>query len=327
MRNSLTHKHVGAAVFPAGASFFATLAVTVLASTVVLIMVGSFVRVSGNGLGCPDWPLCYGRAMPPLLASAWVEFSHRLLGGLVGAQVAALAYLALRYHRNDPWLWRPATAAGILVILQVALGGIHVLNELPRWTGIMHTAVAMAVAGSLALLVGATAPPLLGLTARLRGAQSRGRMAVFAAVTAGLTYILILTGSLVTRTGASLACPGFPGCGLASISARLAPYVTIQMIHRLAALGVGLLIAYLLIRFWRQAGVQPAARALVLAAAILLSLQIGLGITNVLLALPMWSRVLHLGVGASLWAVVALIATILARARHTALPGINLPGP
>ena len=198
-------------------------------------MVGSFVRVSGNGLGCPDWPLCYGRAVPPMEIGAWVEFGHRLVGGLVGIQIGTLSVLAIIIYRNEKWILRPAVLVGFLLLIQVSLGGIHVLNELPLWSGLVHTAVAMAIVGLLATIVAATQPRFQDLGNLKIDLLFNTAYPYYLTIGTVATYLLLLTGSLVTRTGSSLACPSFPHCGLAEISEQLQPFVTIQMIHRFTA--------------------------------------------------------------------------------------------
>jgi heme A synthase len=296
-------------------SLLVTLALSSLISTVVLIMVGNFVRVTGYGLGCPDWPLCYGRAVPPLEIGAWVEFTHRLLGGIVGLQIAALAVLSWVAYRQDKWVLWPSLAAGVVLIVQVSLGGIHVLNELPRWTGLIHTGVALAIAGLLAVVVAVTQPSLRSLTARFHAAPGGADSSIAAIAAAAATYLLLLTGSLVTRTGSSLACPSFPLCGLDTISDQLRPFVTIQLIHRVVAIAVAIFIGLILWRLARQLRDDVTLRRLSFSIFILILLQFGLGIANVLLALPIWSRVLHLGVGATIWVLMVILAVLLHRSR------------
>ncbi|MGH2537973.1 MAG: COX15/CtaA family protein [Candidatus Promineifilaceae bacterium] len=285
------------------------LALSACLSTLALIMLGSFVRASGNGLGCPDWPLCYGQAVPPLRLSAWIEFSHRLFGGLVALQILALAAVSGRLRALRPATWRLSLAAVVLLVLQVGLGGLHVLNELPRWTGLIHTGVALALLGLLAALVALTGPANEGSIEAPPG--ERGGLARLAVGSAGATYLLLLSGSLVTRTGSSLACPGFPACGLTQVSAALRPFVEVQMTHRLGALPVAGLILAVAWSLWRSDGARPAGRLLAVSLGVLLALQIGLGAANVLLGLPIWSRVLHLGTGASLWALLVFVAVRL----------------
>ena len=55
-----------------------------LAALTLIVMTGAAVRLTGSGLGCPDWPKCYGNALPPLSLHALIEFGNRALSGLVG---------------------------------------------------------------------------------------------------------------------------------------------------------------------------------------------------------------------------------------------------
>lgn len=291
---------------------FSTLAVIALISTIILIMIGAIVRVTGNGLGCPDWPLCHGRAVPPFLLSAWVEFLHRLFGAAVVLVVGALIVLAWRWFKPDKWIFRTAVATTIVLAIQIALGGIHVVYELPRWTGWIHTGVAMLVAGLVALWVAVTLPATRRLGQRTAATFAGTRLPLWSAITAGATYVLLLTGSLVTRTGASLVCPDFPLCGLPVIPENLRTMVIIQMTHRIAAIVVGvgiILVLYFMLKASRQ---DRGVKRITLIFIGLLVLQLLLGMSNVLLTLPMWSRVLHLGTGATIWVfMVILSATVI----------------
>jgi heme A synthase len=300
---------------------FGTLSVSALISTILLIMVGSIVRVTGNGLGCPDWPLCHGQAIPPFLASAWVEFFHRLVGGAVVIQIGILIFLAWRRYRHEKWVFRTAVALAFVLTIQVALGGIHVIYELPRWTGLIHTGVAMIVAGLVAIWVAVTQPGIRDLSRRTAPLFQGTRLYLWTAIVAGATYVLLLTGSLVVRTGASLVCPSFPFCGLEVVPDNLRSIVNIQMIHRISAFTVALAIIvvlwYLFKASRQDSGIKRVAAALIA----LLLLQITLGITNVLFALPTWSRVLHLGTGATIWVFMVILSVALLQNRDQAMVG------
>jgi heme A synthase len=276
------------------------LALSALISTILLITMGSIVRVTGNGLGCPDWPLCYGRVVPPALTGAWVEFTHRLLGAVTSLQIVLLALFVWRGHRRRPWLFWPAVAAVGLLIIQVSLGGLHVIFEIPPVTGWIHTGVAMLIAGMVAVQVAG----LLPAAQPLRGAAlfANRRFAGWLSVTTGAAYLLLLTGSYVTRSGASLACPSFPLCGVAARN-RL---IDIQMLHRYAAFSVAFLTLALVVWLVTRQEDRRLARFAYLLGALLLA-QLGLGVSNVLLRLPIWSRVLHLAVAATLWASLVVL--------------------
>ncbi|MFQ5611504.1 MAG: heme A synthase [Anaerolineae bacterium] len=292
-------------------ALYPTLAVAALISTILLVMVGSIVRVTGNGLGCPDWPLCHGQAIPPALTGAWVEFSHRLFGAFASSQIAFLAMLAWRRYRRRAWVFRPALAAVGLLSVQVTLGGLHVIYELPRTTGLIHTGLAMLIVGLLAVQVAVSLPPARRLSRRAIQVFDGSRFSSWVGLTAAATYGLLLTGSYVTRTGASLVCPAFPHCGPAG--AGLRALVDIQMLHRFTAFGVALLSLVAVVWMLRRVGGGDRGLSRVAyGLAGLLLLQFALGISNVLLLLPMWSRVLHLTVGTAFWASLVIVWVIVA---------------
>src|SRR5712664_401279 len=82
---------------------FAWVAYVALAALTLIVLTGAAVRLTGSGLGCPDWPKCYGKALPPLSVHALIEFGNRALSGLVGLVAVAAAVLAFtrRPFRRD----------------------------------------------------------------------------------------------------------------------------------------------------------------------------------------------------------------------------------
>lgn len=294
-------------------SRYAILAVSAYVSVLLLIAMGSIVRVTGYGLGCPDWPLCYGQVVPPLLLAPWVEFTHRLLGAAASFLILALGVLAWRTRRHEPWIFRPMVAAVALLVVQIVLGGLHVILELTPVSGWIHTGVAMAIAALVASQV-AVAHPVARRLSEGVGMVARDRRLLLAiALTAGAAYFLILTGSYVTRIGASLACPAFPWCGATMVPGPLRTLMDIQMFHRFTAYAVAIAACLTLWRLVRATRGEPALRAVALALVILIVVQFGLGISNVLLRLPMWSRTLHLLVAAMLWTGLVMLWVVVRR--------------
>lgn len=284
----------------------ALLAVSTLVSTVLLILVGSIVRVTGHGLGCPDWPLCYGQPIPPFIVGAWFEFTHRLVGLIASAQIVALGFIAWRRYRHVAWLRVPGILVIVLLVLQIPLGGLHVLLEIPPETGLLHTALAMAIVGLVALMFAVLHPSTVAMREASAELSTDHRFVRWATATMGLTYVLLLTGSLVTRTGASLACPAFPWCGAGDVPWH--QLIWIQMIHRYAAFTVAFFVIVAVIWILRRP-VNVTWRRFAYLLLGTLVIQFALGITNVLLRLPLWARALHLTVGATLWVLVVILWT------------------
>src|SRR6266852_6240053 len=98
------------------------------------IALGGVVRVSGSGLGCPDWPLCNGRPYPPANVHSIIEYSHRAVGSVTGVLIiATVAGAWIVFRKRRPLVAWLATASLIGVVGEGILGGIVVAKELSPW--------------------------------------------------------------------------------------------------------------------------------------------------------------------------------------------------
>ena len=124
-----------------------------LASLTVIVLTGAAVRLTGSGLGCPDWPKCYGSALPPLSSHALIEFGNRALSGLVGVLTAAAVVLAFtrRPFRRDLAILAVLLPLGVLA--QAVLGGFTVREHLAPGFVMGHFGLSMII------LIGAVALP------------------------------------------------------------------------------------------------------------------------------------------------------------------------
>src|SRR6202049_3215625 len=167
------------------------------------IALGGVVRVSGSGLGCPDWPLCQGRPYPPAHLHAIIEYSHRAVGSVTGVLIIATVILAWVVWRSRrpvvAWL---ASASLIGVVGEGLLGAGVVANELASWLVLIHLGLAMIILGFLVATAVMAMPPSPGVT----DPGFRRLMAI----AAGATFLMLLTGSTVVASGADTTCRSWP---------------------------------------------------------------------------------------------------------------------
>ncbi|TME24445.1 MAG: protoheme IX farnesyltransferase [Chloroflexi bacterium] len=292
---------------------FRALSVATALVTYALVVLGGVVRVSGSGLGCPDWPLCHGRVLPPLDLHAIIEYSHRTTASLTSVLVVATAVVAWVAWRNRRDLVIPATLAVGLLAIQVVLGAITVRLELPPMIVLAHLATAMALLGAVCVTaVAAMMPTTAGTVDAESVARARGAAAA--------TYLLILSGSLVVGSGASGACDAWPLCG-GGFRFAFDGSPAIQLLHRGAAAAIGVLVVMGLLSVLARQRRAPAVRATVALTMAALAFQVAVGAAVVTLHLPAVLRGLHLALASAVWTgtvVLAVIASRLPPAEQTA---------
>ena len=128
-------------------------AAVALGSLVAIVMTGAAVRLTGSGLGCPDWPKCYGSVVAPVEFHALIEYGNRLFTGFVGLAVIAASVLA---WRRRPFRWHLAVIGALLplgVICQAVLGALVVKYELLPQLVIGHFILSMLLLDAAFALV------------------------------------------------------------------------------------------------------------------------------------------------------------------------------
>ena len=291
---------------------FRALTVATALVTYALVVLGGVVRVSGSGLGCPDWPLCHGRLLPPLDLHAIIEYSHRTTASLASALIvltAIVAWLAWRQRRD---IVIPAMVALGVLVAQVVLGAITVRLELPPMIVLAHLATAMALLAAVCVTAVAANVP------RLTTPMDRASVHLARAAAAG-TYLLILSGSLVVGSGASGSCSAWPLCG-GGFSLTFEGYPAIQLLHRGLAAVIGVLVIVSLFALLNRHRAGRAVRATVALTLAALVFQVAVGAAVITLHLPAALRGLHLALASAVWAGTVVLAVLADRLPVTGAP-------
>ncbi len=279
---------------------FTRLAWTAATFTYLLIILGAIVRITGSGLGCGEhWPLCNGKLLPPLDLPTMIEYGHRLAAAAVSGLVTALAAYTwwLRKGAGSGKRYTPDRTAYValaLLVVQVLLGAVTVKLSLPPWTVILHLGTAMLLLATLIVAArptpgaspGNTEPPIPpGLRPGLVG--------IVALV---LGFVTVLFGALTANLGAASACLGFPLC-----NGQVAPAGNyLQHIHWGHRLLAYTLFGYV---WWWALRTRTRAAWWVVG---LVTLQVAVAATMVLLGLPGPLQATHVAVGAAVWAGLVL---------------------
>lgn len=316
----------------------------------VVILLGAYTRLKDAGLGCPDWPGCYGQLTAPktpeaislaqdAFPGATIEYSkaniemvHRYFAGSLGLLIAIMAFLAVKARRKIALpMGLPLTLVG-LVCCQALLGMLTVTMRLNPPIVLMH------------LIGGLTTISLLWLCwlylKKNHNAlfQASHFLNIISIIALAAVMGQILLGGWVSTNYAALICTDFPACqghwlpngdvlkafpfwDLSRLPDQLsaATRINIQLTHRLGALLVTLLVLVLTLGLWQQSkkAIDPRARRWFKRSALLLvgllATQLALGITNVLALLPVHVAVSHNGVAVLLLLMLINIKFTLSR--------------
>ena len=325
----------------------AALTTLTLFLTFDLVAFGAFTRLTDSGLGCPDWPGCYGQASPlgahedihaaqtampsgPVTWNkAWIEMIHRYLAMTVGVLIVVMAAAAWRERRRLPFSpWWP-TLTLLWVVLQGLFGKYTVTLKLYPAVVTLHLLGGLVLLALLAVQHEAFRQRPLGMPLKtpLKMPPALRRATLVAMAVLGVQIAL---GGWVSTNYAVLACTGFPQCngqwwpamdagsgftllrelGFAGQGGAL-PFealVAIHMVHRVFALLATAVLASLAWRLWRHG--ERVLRRFGQALSLLLTLQLVSGLSNVVLG---WPLVAALGHTAGAAALVLTLTLLLAR--------------
>ena len=337
------------------------LALLTLFLTFDLVMFGAFTRLTDSGLGCPDWPGCYGSATPvgarahiaeaqsamptgPVThGKAWVEMIHRYLATSVGVLILVLAASSWRmFLKNRPQTtlnpWWP-TLTLVWVCIQGAFGALTVTMKLFPAIVTLHLLGGLILLALLAIQAVKTTQLLGHASVTAIGPGLRGLLWFSWA----LLMLQILLGGWVSTNYAVLACSDFPKCqnswwplmnfaqgfelwrelGLTASGEPIAfsALTAIHYVHRSMAFVVLVVLGLLAWRLNRWPALRTPSRWL----AGLISLQFITGLSNVVLDWPLFSAVLHTGGAGALVVVITWALTASRPNKHATIPAPQAP--
>lgn len=293
-------------------------AFTTAASAWLLIGAGGLVTSSGSSLAIPDWPLAYGRLIPPWVGGIKIEFTHRVIAGVVAVMTGVLMVWTLQTERRR-WVKRLSVAAFAAVLFQAALGGLTVLFLLPTAVSVAHAGLAELFLGGLVVLAAATAA---------QGSVEKtadSRLLRWAAAVPVLIFIQIMFGAWTRHIGAGLAIPDFPlayGQIIPPLSSDALPEINrvlfdkhslevlsstapiaVHFMHRLGALAVSAAVLIFLIESLLRSPRDMKLVAVSAVLTVLLAVQICLAAWTIWSRLSVWPTTAHVSVGSAMFAL------------------------
>ncbi len=283
------------------------------AAVFFLITLGGVVRVTDSGLGCPDWPLCHGQIIPPLEFNTLIEYSHRMVASLTSVLIVATAVVAWRRPGvSKRVVWITMLAVGLLGV-EVILGGITVLTELPPTIVTVHLTTAEMIFALLLLAI------IWTRHHNVPKGEDNHPIYTWAVVAALVSFAVIMSGSYAVGRGAGTICPSWPLC-----DGDLFPSLSLEWVHMshriLAGLG-GALAIWVAIKAWQSRRESTGIGVTGVVIGTLVVAQMVVGAANPWSGFAAWVRTVHLSMATGLWGGTVVMAALAWNGQLQDIPG------
>ena len=287
---------------------FRRLALATTITTIGVIGVGGLVRATGSGKGCPAWPKCFGRWIPPLEYHAIIEYSHRAIGAIAIALLSVTALVAVLKHRRDRPLVIATVVAWLMIFVQAGLGAIVVNTGLNPTLVTIHIGTAMVLVGLLVWITIAASCRMRAEAGRMKGPVPP-RVKQLAVASAAATFLLILVGAYVRGQGASLAFKDWPLMN-GTLFPSLGGHATTMFVHRSVAVLVGAVLAAFIWQANRARPRDAAVRIFANLAGVVYVAQVVVGGLQVLTKLAAPPVVAHVVLASVQWSLLVAAAAV-----------------
>lgn len=283
------------------------LLLTATTMTYLLITMGGIVCVTNSGQGCPDWPGCYGKIVPPMQTDAIIEYTHRLTAALTSPLIIAVAIMGWLKSRSIRWVSWPPVIAVVFLFVVIVFGAVAVLRGLSPGGAVVDLGLALMV---LALMLTASvvafsrhANPALPDRLLFRSPFARLSWWTLVAV-----FIVLVSGVLVAESGSMVRCLGWPLYSGWVVPTDLRGWL--QMARRLIAGVASVLIVAVVVQSWRTQRTQAAILRAATVVGVLFLVETIVGTLMLMVGFTVSLLVMYVATAAALWAMLVVLVVL-----------------
>ena len=288
---------------------------TLLCSIFLQIILGAWVRLTGSGMSCPDWPLCYGFIFPTpskieTIANVnytyfqiFLEWIHRANAALVIGPICLIFSFFIIFNKNiNVFFNKFAYLLLILILIQGGLGGLTVFKSNIPWSVAIHLIFAFLLYLTTLLIIIKT----YDLSNNTFIANKPIKLFIF--LSGILTMSAAALGAFTSKYGASLSCNSWPGCSDKFLPNFNDIFQVIHFSHRIIAMLLLLVLISLFLmlsRYFRS--VSNSIKLILLFMFIIIFFQVVIGALLIYLEVPIWMGIFHQSIGLFLFTLIVLL--------------------